>query len=34
MNLTVVLTLAFNQFINPFAFDALHWKYVAHLQTV
>lgn len=27
MNLTVVLTLAFNQFINPFAFHALQWKY-------
>ncbi|KZV90544.1 hypothetical protein EXIGLDRAFT_676929 [Exidia glandulosa HHB12029] len=27
MNLTVVLTLAFNQFINPYAFEALGWRY-------
>jgi MFS family permease len=28
MNLTVILTLAFNQFINPLALDKLDWKYL------
>ncbi|KAI0058199.1 general substrate transporter [Artomyces pyxidatus] len=27
MNLTVSLTLAFNQFVNPWALDAIGWKY-------
>ncbi|KAI0049817.1 general substrate transporter [Auriscalpium vulgare] len=27
MNLTVQLTLAFNQFVNPWALDAIGWKY-------
>jgi len=27
MNITVCLTLAFNQFVNPWALDALGWKY-------
>jgi len=27
MNLVVSLTLAFNQFVNPWALDAIHWKY-------
>jgi len=27
MNTAVVLTLAFNQFINPIALDSLRWKY-------
>jgi len=27
MNMTVFLSLAFNQFVNPKALDALHWKY-------
>ncbi|KAK7691062.1 hypothetical protein QCA50_006165 [Cerrena zonata] len=27
MNLSVSLTLAFNQFVNPWALDALGWKY-------
>jgi len=26
-NITVCLTLAFNQFVNPWALDALGWKY-------
>ena len=28
-NLTVCLTLAFNQFVNPWALDAMSWKYVS-----
>lgn len=31
-NLAVSLTLAFNQFVNPWALDALGWKYVSHLH--
>jgi len=27
MNLTVCITLAFNQFVNPWALEALNWKY-------
>ncbi|EKM58308.1 uncharacterized protein PHACADRAFT_252522 [Phanerochaete carnosa HHB-10118-sp] len=27
MNFVVSLTLAFNQFVNPWALDAIHWKY-------
>ncbi|TDL25883.1 general substrate transporter [Rickenella mellea] len=27
MNITVCLTLAFNQFVNPWALDAMGWKY-------
>lgn len=27
-NLVVSLTLAFNQFVNPWALDAIGWKYV------
>ncbi|KAI5122310.1 hypothetical protein M0805_002386 [Coniferiporia weirii] len=27
MNITVCLTLAFNQFVNPWAMDAIGWKY-------
>ena len=30
-NLAVSLTLAFNQFVNPWALDALGWKYVSCL---
>lgn len=28
-NFVVSLTLAFNQFVNPWALDAIGWKYVS-----
>jgi hypothetical protein len=31
-NLVVSLTLAFNQFVNPWALDAIGWKYVCPSQ--
>lgn len=31
-NITVCLTLAFNQFVNPWALDALGWKYVSDVN--
>lgn len=35
-NLVVSLTLAFNQFVNPWALDAIGWKYVrpVHLYSL
>lgn len=32
-NMVVSLTLAFNQFVNPWALDALGWRYVSVLRS-